>query len=186
MIGTCCILGRTPRTKETLSDFHEWCRVTRHPRIFRGLTGCQWTPEKWGVTGMNGASFRRSYLLPNHFIGNNESVSEYLKFHIQGEFSRNCSSFSKSCFIGAYRLVERPKRKRCSGGMIHVGTEFKGLVYCSRQHNNIPLEMKTKKNNLFEREMRDILFHRKELFDSCSSNNFHDTSEQQFMRFNDS
>ena len=43
-------LGRTPRTKETLSDFHECCRVTRHPRIFRGLTGCQRTPRFWGVT----------------------------------------------------------------------------------------------------------------------------------------
>ena len=39
-----CILGRAPHTKETLSDFHEGCRVTRHPRIFRGLTGCQRTP----------------------------------------------------------------------------------------------------------------------------------------------
>ena len=36
-----CTLGRAPLTKETLPDFHEWCRVTRHPRIFRGLTGCQ-------------------------------------------------------------------------------------------------------------------------------------------------
>ena len=33
-----CTLGRDPRTKETLPDFHEWCRVTRHPRIFRELT----------------------------------------------------------------------------------------------------------------------------------------------------
>ena len=41
MIGTNCILGRVPHTKETLPDFHEWCRVTRHPRIFRSLTGCQ-------------------------------------------------------------------------------------------------------------------------------------------------
>ena len=35
-----CTLGRAPRTKETLLDFHEWCQVTRHPRVFRGLTGC--------------------------------------------------------------------------------------------------------------------------------------------------
>ena len=41
MIGTCYILGRAPHTKETLLDFHEWCRVTRHPRILCGLTGCQ-------------------------------------------------------------------------------------------------------------------------------------------------
>ena len=39
-----CTLGRAPCTKETLPDFHEWCRVTRHPRIFRRLTGFQRTP----------------------------------------------------------------------------------------------------------------------------------------------
>ena len=50
MIGTGCTLGRAPRTKETLPDFREWCRVTRHPRVFRGLTGCQWTPRFWGIT----------------------------------------------------------------------------------------------------------------------------------------
>ena len=37
--------GRAPRTKETLPDFREWCRVTRHSRVFRGLTGCQRTPD---------------------------------------------------------------------------------------------------------------------------------------------
>ena len=30
-------LGRAPHTKETLSDFREWCRVTRHLQVFRGL-----------------------------------------------------------------------------------------------------------------------------------------------------
>ena len=41
MIGTGCILGRAPRTNESLPDFHECYRVTRHPRIFRRLTGGQ-------------------------------------------------------------------------------------------------------------------------------------------------
>ena len=36
-------LGRAPRTKETLPDFLKWRRVTRHPLVFRGLTGSQWT-----------------------------------------------------------------------------------------------------------------------------------------------
>ena len=53
-IGTSYIqvlyLGRAPRTKETLPDFHEWRRVTRHPLVFRGLTGSQLTPGNWGVT----------------------------------------------------------------------------------------------------------------------------------------
>ena len=46
-----CTLGRAPRTKENLLDFREWCRVTRHPRVFHGLTGCQRTPRNWGITG---------------------------------------------------------------------------------------------------------------------------------------
>ena len=44
-------LGRAPRTKETLPDFREKCRVTRHSRVFHGLTGSQRTPGFWGVTG---------------------------------------------------------------------------------------------------------------------------------------
>ena len=43
-------LGRAPRTKETLPDFLKWCRVTRPPLVFRGLTGSQRTPGFWGVT----------------------------------------------------------------------------------------------------------------------------------------
>ena len=43
-------LGRAPRTKETLPDFREKCRVTRHSRVFRGLTGSQRTPRVRGVT----------------------------------------------------------------------------------------------------------------------------------------
>ena len=43
-------LGRAPRTKETLPDFREKCRVTRHSRVFRRLTGSQRTPGFWGVT----------------------------------------------------------------------------------------------------------------------------------------
>ena len=37
-------LGRAPRTKESLPDFLKWCRVTRHPLVFCGLTGSQRTP----------------------------------------------------------------------------------------------------------------------------------------------
>ena len=43
-------LGRAPRTKETMPDFSEKCRVTQHPQVFHGLTGSQRTPGKWGVT----------------------------------------------------------------------------------------------------------------------------------------
>ena len=47
-------LGRAPRTKKTLPDFCEKCRVTRHSRVFRGLTGSQRTPGFWGVTVLYG------------------------------------------------------------------------------------------------------------------------------------
>ena len=50
LLGQVCTLGRAPRTKETPPDFREWCRVTRHSRVFRRLTGCQRTPGFWGVT----------------------------------------------------------------------------------------------------------------------------------------
>ena len=38
------VLGRAPRTKETLPNFLKWRRVTRPPLEFRGLTGSQRTP----------------------------------------------------------------------------------------------------------------------------------------------
>ena len=42
--------GRAPRTRETLPDFRESGRVTRHSRVFRRLTGSQRTPGDRGVT----------------------------------------------------------------------------------------------------------------------------------------
>ena len=62
IIRTGCTLGRAPRTKETLLDFREWCRVTRHPRVFRGLTGCQRDPWDRGVTSLVIMMFSIIYL----------------------------------------------------------------------------------------------------------------------------
>ena len=67
MIGTNCILGRAPRTKETLPDFREWCRVTRHQRVFRGLTGCN------GPLG-NGASQLGIRVKVNDYLGSSMGV----------------------------------------------------------------------------------------------------------------
>ena len=33
-------MGRAPSTRETLPNFRESSRVTRHSRVFRGLMGC--------------------------------------------------------------------------------------------------------------------------------------------------
>ncbi|KAM0040316.1 putative DNA-directed RNA polymerase [Helianthus debilis subsp. tardiflorus] len=65
---------------------------------------------------------------------------------IRSEFSRNRSSFSRSSSPRAYRLVERPKRKRCSGGMIHVGSGFKTPSSEPNIPNNIAFELKKKKS----------------------------------------
>ena len=51
-LGQVLYLGRAPRTKETLPDFRERCRVTRHSPVFRGLTGCQRDTRVWGVTSL--------------------------------------------------------------------------------------------------------------------------------------
>ena len=61
-----CTLGRAPRTKETLPDFREWCRVIRYPRVFRGLTGCQRDTPVLGrhKRGVLGSSPNKDSLLP--------------------------------------------------------------------------------------------------------------------------
>ena len=56
-------LGRAPRTKETLSNFREKCRVTRHSRVFRGLTDSQRTLGFWGVTLILRISFIYFYIV---------------------------------------------------------------------------------------------------------------------------
>ena len=38
-LGQVLYLGRAPRTKETLFDFRERCRITRHSRVFLRVDG---------------------------------------------------------------------------------------------------------------------------------------------------
>ena len=46
-------LGRALLTKDTLPDFREKCRVTRHSRVFCELTGSQRTPGFLGRHNLN-------------------------------------------------------------------------------------------------------------------------------------
>ena len=39
LFGTCLYMGRAPRTKETLLNFRERGRVTKHPRVFPRVDG---------------------------------------------------------------------------------------------------------------------------------------------------
>nr|ATL62363.1 RNA polymerase beta'' subunit [Amphidasya ambigua] len=101
-------------------------------------------------------------------------------FISEASFQETARVLAKAALRGRIDWLKGLKENVVLGGMIPVGTGFKGLVHPSKQHNKIPLE--TKKNNLFKGEMRDILFHHRKLFDSFLSKNFHDTSEQSFYR----
>nr|YP_010936855.1 RNA polymerase beta'' subunit [Raphiocarpus begoniifolia]WKW93797.1 RNA polymerase beta'' subunit [Raphiocarpus begoniifolia] len=105
-------------------------------------------------------------------------------FISEASFQETARVLAKAALRGRIDWLKGLKENVVLGGMIPVGTGLKGLVPPSKQHNKSPLE--TKKKNLFEGEMRDILFHHKKLFDSFLSKNFHDTSEQSFIGFNDS
>nr|YP_009418175.1 DNA-directed RNA polymerase beta'' subunit [Franklinia alatamaha]ASM43967.1 DNA-directed RNA polymerase beta'' subunit [Franklinia alatamaha] len=96
-------------------------------------------------------------------------------FISEASFQETARVLAKAALRGRIDWLKGLKENVVLGGMIPVGTGFKGLMPPSKQDNNIPLE--TKKKNLFEGEMRDILFHHIKLFDSCLSKNFHDTSE---------
>ena len=43
-----CIPGRAPRTKESLPNFREKCRVTRHSQVFQQVDGYSMDPRVLG------------------------------------------------------------------------------------------------------------------------------------------
>nr|YP_010599190.1 RNA polymerase beta'' subunit [Primulina maciejewskii]WAL03567.1 RNA polymerase beta'' subunit [Primulina maciejewskii] len=96
-------------------------------------------------------------------------------FISEASFQETARVLAKAALRGRIDWLKGLKENVVLGGIIPVGTGLKGLVPPSKQHNKSLLE--TKNNNLFEGEMRDILFHHKKLFDSFLSKNFHDTSE---------
>lgn len=98
-------------------------------------------------------------------------------FISEASFQETARVLAKAALRGRIDWLKGLKENVVLGGMIPVGTGFKGFVHRSNQHKNIPF--KTKKKNLFQGEMRDILFYHRELFDSCLSKNFHDRSKQQ-------
>nr|YP_009556251.1 RNA polymerase beta subunit [Simmondsia chinensis]QBC70104.1 RNA polymerase beta subunit [Simmondsia chinensis]QBC72590.1 RNA polymerase beta subunit [Simmondsia chinensis] len=97
-------------------------------------------------------------------------------FISEASFQETARVLAKAALRGRIDWLKGLKENVVLGGMIPVGTGFKGLVQHSRQHKSIPL--KTKKKNLFEGEMRDTLFYHGELFAFCFSKNFHDISKQ--------
>nr|WOZ12041.1 RNA polymerase beta'' subunit [Prostanthera althoferi subsp. althoferi]WOZ12650.1 RNA polymerase beta'' subunit [Prostanthera althoferi subsp. althoferi]WOZ12737.1 RNA polymerase beta'' subunit [Prostanthera althoferi subsp. althoferi]WOZ12911.1 RNA polymerase beta'' subunit [Prostanthera althoferi subsp. althoferi] len=103
-------------------------------------------------------------------------------FISEASFQETARVLAKAALRGRIDWLKGLKENVVLGGMIPVGTGLKGLMPPSKQHKRSPLEKETKKNNLFEGETRDILFHHRKLFDS--SKNFHDRPEQSFIGFN--
>nr|UVH70372.1 RNA polymerase beta'' subunit [Corydalis bungeana]WDA93851.1 RNA polymerase beta'' subunit [Corydalis bungeana] len=95
-------------------------------------------------------------------------------FISEASFQETARVLAKAALRGRIDWLKGLKENVVLGGMIPVGTGFKGFVYRSRQRNNIPLEMK--KKNIFGGEIRDILFQHRELFDSCIQKKVHDLS----------
>ena len=96
-------------------------------------------------------------------------------FISEASFQETARVLAKAALRGRIDWLKGLKENVVLGGMIPVGTGFKGFI--SSQYKDIPL--KTKKNNRFEREIGDILFYHQELVDSCLSKNFCDRPKQQ-------
>nr|YP_010146401.1 RNA polymerase beta'' subunit [Lagotis brevituba]QQO99333.1 RNA polymerase beta'' subunit [Lagotis brevituba] len=96
-------------------------------------------------------------------------------FISEASFQETARVLAKAALRGRVDWLKGLKENVVLGGMIPVGTGLKGLVPPSKHQKKSPLE--TEKNNLFEGEMRDILFHHRKLLDSFLSKNFDDPSE---------
>nr|YP_010388900.1 RNA polymerase beta'' subunit [Limnophila sessiliflora]UPQ44135.1 RNA polymerase beta'' subunit [Limnophila sessiliflora] len=104
-------------------------------------------------------------------------------FISEASFQETARVLAKAALRGRIDWLKGLKENVVLGGMIPVGTGLKGLLPPSTSKNYMkgPLDLEKKKNNLFEGEMRDILFHHRKLFDSFLSKNFHDIPEQSFI-----
>nr|YP_010426232.1 RNA polymerase beta'' subunit [Thottea sumatrana]USL48226.1 RNA polymerase beta'' subunit [Thottea sumatrana] len=105
-------------------------------------------------------------------------------FISEASFQETARVLAKAALRGRIDWLKGLKENVVLGGMIPVGTGFKGLVHCSGEYKNILLEIK--KKNLFEGKIRDIFFHHRELLVSSTPNTFNDIAEQSFTGFNDS
>nr|BEV75353.1 RNA polymerase subunit beta'' [Boenninghausenia albiflora] len=95
-------------------------------------------------------------------------------FISEASFQETTRVLAKAALRGRIDWLKGLKENVVLGGIIPVGTGFKGLVHYSRQHNNILLERQ--KKNLFGGEMRDFFLHYKELVASCISTTSNDTN----------
>nr|YP_010468024.1 RNA polymerase beta'' subunit [Bituminaria bituminosa]UVF30629.1 RNA polymerase beta'' subunit [Bituminaria bituminosa] len=98
-------------------------------------------------------------------------------FISEASFQETARVLSKAALRGRIDWLKGLKENVVLGGMIPVGTGFKRIMHRSKQRQYNKMTSETKKNNLFEGEMRDILFHHRELFFFVAKN-LCDTSQQ--------
>nr|BEG71901.1 RNA polymerase beta'' subunit [Astragalus macropelmatus] len=86
-------------------------------------------------------------------------------FISEASFQETARVLAKAALRGRIDWLKGLKENVVLGGMIPVGTGFKRIKHRSRsgQQNKITLEKK--KKNLFEVEIRNLLFHHRKLFD---------------------
>lgn len=100
-------------------------------------------------------------------------------FISEASFQETARVLAKAALRGRIDWLKGLKENVVLGGMIPVGTGFKGFVHQSNQHKSISIPLKIKNKNRLEGEVRDILFYHREFLDSSFSKNLGDRSKQQ-------
>uniref|UniRef100_UPI0030E3AA62 RNA polymerase beta'' subunit n=1 Tax=Sabulina tenuifolia TaxID=1155345 RepID=UPI0030E3AA62 len=80
-------------------------------------------------------------------------------FISEASFQETARVLAKAALRGRIDWLKGLKENVVLGGVIPVGTGFKGFIHRSTQHTSISVPLKMKNKNLFEGEMRDILFY---------------------------
>nr|YP_009469979.1 RNA polymerase beta' subunit [Eulophia zollingeri]AVF91696.1 RNA polymerase beta' subunit [Eulophia zollingeri] len=111
-------------------------------------------------------------------LGITKSSLNTQSFISEASFQETARVLAKAALRGRIDWLKGLKENVVLGGIIPVGTGLKKLVHRSKQDKNIHLKIKRK--NIFELEMRDILLYHRELFCSCATNTFDETSNQSF------
>nr|QGW12819.1 RNA polymerase beta' subunit [Eulophia flava] len=109
-------------------------------------------------------------------LGITKSSLNTQSFISEASFQETARVLAKAALRGRIDWLKGLKENVVLGGIIPVGTGLNKLVHRSKQDKNIHLKIKRK--NIFELEMRDILLYHRELFCSCATNTFDETSDQ--------
>nr|YP_010887308.1 RNA polymerase beta'' subunit [Spergularia marina]WJJ44531.1 RNA polymerase beta'' subunit [Spergularia marina] len=92
-------------------------------------------------------------------------------FISEASFQETARVLAKAALRGRIDWLKGLKENVVLGGMIPVGTGFKGFIHRSNQHKSISIPLKLNNKNIFEGQMRDLLFYHRKYLDSSFSKN---------------